>query len=128
MEIYMFDLIWFDLKARGSRGGCKSPLWGLGFNFRLSERLNVTIWMKNHLITTTRLFDRLQQSTPYLSVVLWSYSEKYSGQVRYLSQYCFQLSEQTDWLEQTPSSCIDPRVFASTNKRRKEEYQLWHLR
>ena len=66
-------------------------------------------WMKNHLITTTRVFDRHRQSTPYLSVVLWSYSEKYSGQVRYLSQCCSQYSEQIDRLEQTlfPASIPD---------------------
>ena len=36
-------------------------------------------WMKNHIIPTTRVFDRLLQSTPYLSVILWSYFGKYSG-------------------------------------------------
>ena len=36
------------------------------------------------------------QSTPYLSVVPWSYSEKYSGKVRYLPQFCSQLSELID--------------------------------
>ena len=76
-------------------------------------------WMKNRLIPTTRVFDRLQQSTPYLSVVLWSYSEKYSGQVRYLSQFCSQLSEQIHRFEQIPFSRLDSKVFASTDKRWK---------
>ena len=79
-------------------------------------------WIKNDLITTTRVFDGLWQSASYLSVVLWSYSEKYSGQVRYISQFCSQLSEQIDRLEQTPFSSLDARVFAWTDKRWKGNF------
>ena len=99
--------------------------WAEPRKFSILGYLRGWIWpfgcrMKNHLITSTHAFDRLrQQSMPYLSVVLWSYSEKYSGQGQYLSQFCSQLSEQIDRLKQTPFSNLDPGVFASTDKRWK---------
>ena len=125
LYIFIFTQMFFQLCRRsnlkeekngryrswGVCGALQAPPMGFGLsNFRLSERLNVTILMKNHLITTTRVFDRLRQSTPYLSVVLWSYSEKHSGQVRYLSQFCSLLSEQIDRLKQILFSSLDPRV------------------
>ena len=55
----------------------------------------MTIWMLDEESPDNN-YTRFWQSTPYLSVVLWSYSEKYSGKVQYLPQFCSQLSELID--------------------------------
>ena len=89
------------------------------FDFRLSERLIVTIWMLDEESP-----DNKHTCYQQTSVVLWSYSEKYPGQVWYLWQFCSQLSEQIDWLGQTPFSSLDPRVFASTDKQWNTEFVI----
>ena len=80
----------------------------------------MTIWMSDEE-SPDNIHTRFRQTSAAINAIFISRTlklfRKYSGQGQYQSQFCSQLSEQIDRLKQTPFSNLDPRVFASTDKR-----------